>query len=92
MMKIAGMMVSVLVKLNPQLRGPCVVRKKTRKAPCAWVRRATHGMLEAAPLWHNELRQELESNEDPRLIGAIHALQTAKGVGCNARSCSMRTI
>jgi hypothetical protein len=32
MMKIAGVLVNVLAKLNPELLGPCVVCEKTRKA------------------------------------------------------------
>jgi hypothetical protein len=48
MMKITGVLVNMLVELNPMLYGPCVAYEKTRKVLYVQVLRAIYGMLEAA--------------------------------------------
>ncbi len=60
MMKITGVLVDMLVELNPQLYGPYVVFEKTRKVLYVQVLRAIYGMLEAALLWYKKFRNELE--------------------------------
>ncbi len=59
-MKITGVLVDMLVELNPQLYGPYVVYEKTRKVLYVRVLRAIYGMLEAALLWYKKFRNELE--------------------------------
>jgi hypothetical protein len=61
MMKIAGALVDMLVKLNPEPCGPCVVCEKTRKVPRVRALRAICGTLEAALLWHTKFQKELEA-------------------------------
>jgi hypothetical protein len=51
MMKITGVLVDMLVELNPELYGPYVVYEKNRKVRYVQVIRAIYGMLEAALLW-----------------------------------------
>jgi hypothetical protein len=62
MMKITGVLVDMLVELNPELYGPYVVYEKNGQNKVLYVQvmRAIYGMLEAAILWHNNLRGELE--------------------------------
>ena len=50
MMKITGVLVDMLVKLNPELYGPYVVYEKNRKVLYVQVIRAIYGMLEATLL------------------------------------------
>jgi hypothetical protein len=52
MMKITGVLVDMLVKLNFELYGPYVIREKNRKVIYVQVMRAIYGMLEAALLWY----------------------------------------
>jgi hypothetical protein len=59
MMKITGVLVGMLVELNPELYGPYVVYEK-RKVLYVQVMRAIYGMLEAAILWYKKFRGELE--------------------------------
>ena len=47
-MKITGVLVDMLVKLNPELYGPYVVYEKNRKVLFVQVIRAIYGMLGAA--------------------------------------------
>jgi hypothetical protein len=54
MMKITGVLVDMLVELNPELYGPYVVYEKNRKVLYVQVMRAIYGMLEAAPLWYKK--------------------------------------
>jgi hypothetical protein len=63
MMKITGVLVDMLVELNPELYGPYVVYKKNRKVLYVQVIRAIYGMLEAALLWYKKFRKELEAAE-----------------------------
>ena len=60
MMKITGVLVDMLVELNPELYGPYVVYEKNRKVLYVQVMRAIYGMLEAALLWYKKFRKELE--------------------------------
>jgi hypothetical protein len=61
MMKITGVLVNMLVELNPELYGPYVVYEKNRKVLYVQVIRAIYGMLEAALLWYKKFRKELEA-------------------------------
>jgi hypothetical protein len=62
MMKITGVLVDMLVELNPELYGPNVVYEKHRRNKVLYVQvmRAIYGMLEAAILWYKKFRGELE--------------------------------
>jgi hypothetical protein len=59
-MKITGVLVDMLVKLNPEVYGPYVVYEKNRKVLYVQVMRAIYGILEAAILWYKKFRGELE--------------------------------
>ena len=59
-MKITGVLVDMLVQLNPQLYGPCVVYEKNHKVSHIQVLRAIHGMLQLSLLWYKKLRKDLE--------------------------------
>ncbi len=54
MMKITGVLVNMLVKLNPMLYGPYVVYERTRKVLYVQVQRTIYGMLEAALIWYKK--------------------------------------
>ena len=60
MMKISGILVDMLVKLNPELYGPHVVFEKGKKVLYVQVLRAIYGMLQAALLWYKKFREDLE--------------------------------
>jgi hypothetical protein len=83
MMKITGVLVDLLVKLNPELYGPYVVYKRNRRNKVLYVQvmRAIYGMLEAAILWYKKFRGELEQKRfkfnpyDPCV-----AIRTEKGL------------
>jgi hypothetical protein len=60
MMKITGVLVEMLVELNPLLYGPYVVYEKRGKVLYVRVLRAIYGMLEAALLWYKKFQRELE--------------------------------
>ena len=55
MMKITGVLVDMLVELNPQLYGLYVVYEKRGKVLYVHVLRALYGMLKAALLWYKKL-------------------------------------
>ena len=59
-MKITGVLVDMLVQLSPEIYGPYVVFEKQRKVIYVQVLKAIYGMLQAALLWYNKFRQELE--------------------------------
>jgi len=59
-MKITGVLVEMLVQLNPASYGPHVVYEKGRKVLYVQVLRAIYGMLQAALLWYKKFRNELE--------------------------------
>jgi hypothetical protein len=60
MMKITGVLVVMLVEINPQLYGPHLVYEKGRKVLYVQVLRAIYGMLESALLWYRTLCSGLE--------------------------------
>jgi hypothetical protein len=62
MMEITGVLVDMLVELNPELYGPYVVYERNRRNKVLYVQvtRAIYGMLEAAILWYNNFRGELK--------------------------------
>jgi hypothetical protein len=60
MMKITGVLVDMLVGLNPELYGTYMVYEKNRKVLYVQVMRAIYSMLEAALLWYKKFRGELE--------------------------------
>jgi hypothetical protein len=60
MMKITGVLVDMLVEINPELCRPYVVYEKNRKVLYVQVMRAIYGMLEAALLWYKKFQGELE--------------------------------
>jgi hypothetical protein len=62
MMKITGLLVNMLGKLNPELYGPYVVYERDRRNKVLYVQvmRASYGMLEADILWYKKFRGELE--------------------------------
>jgi hypothetical protein len=60
MMKITGVLVDMLVDINPILYGPCTVYEKGRKVFYVQILRAIYGMLLARVLWYNKLQGELE--------------------------------
>ena len=53
-MKITGVLVEMLVQLNPASYGPHVVYEKGRKVLYVQVLRAIYGMLQAALLWYKK--------------------------------------
>ena len=60
-MKICGILVSMLIKLDPTLYGPYVVFEKGEKVIYVRVLKAIYGMLQAALLWYQKFRTDLES-------------------------------
>mgnify|MGYP002176679840 FL=1 len=62
LMKITGVLVDMLVEINPMLYGPCVVYENSRKVLYVQVLRAIYGMLIAGVLWYNKLRGGLEGH------------------------------
>jgi hypothetical protein len=60
MMKITGVLVDMLVEINPQQYGPHVVYEKRGRVLYVQVLRAIYGVLESALLWYKKLRSGLE--------------------------------
>jgi hypothetical protein len=60
MMKITGVLVDMLVQLCPEIYGPYVVFEKGMKVLYVQVLRAIYGMLQAALLWYNKFKKDLE--------------------------------
>jgi hypothetical protein len=60
-MKITGVLVDMLVQLDPELYGPYVVYEKGRKVLYVLVLKAIYGMLIASLLWYSKLKQDLET-------------------------------
>jgi hypothetical protein len=62
MMQITGVLVGMLVELNPELYGPYVVYERNRQNKVLYIQvmRAIYGMLEAAILWYKKFQGELE--------------------------------
>ena len=61
-MKITGVLVSMLVDIAPEIYGPCVVYENGTKTLYTEVLMALHGMLVAALLWHKRFRGNLEKD------------------------------
>jgi hypothetical protein len=59
-MKITGVLVNMLVNINPELYGPAVVLENQKKVLYVQVLKAIYGMLEAALLWYKTFRKDLE--------------------------------
>jgi hypothetical protein len=51
-MKITGVLVDILVNINPESYGPAVVLESQKKVIYVEVLKAIYGMLEAALLWY----------------------------------------
>jgi hypothetical protein len=62
-MKITGVLVDMLVDINPELYGPAVVLENCKKVIYVEVLKAIYGMLEAALLWYKTLKKDLKDNE-----------------------------
>jgi len=60
-MKITGVLVDMLVELNPQLLASFVTREKNRKVIYVVVLSALYGMLVATLLWYQKFRRDLEA-------------------------------
>jgi hypothetical protein len=60
MMKITGVLVDLLLDLNPSLYGSKIVLENGRKVIYVIVLRAIYGMLEAALLWYKKFKADLE--------------------------------
>lgn len=61
-MKIRGMLVDMLVQMDPGLYGPKVVMENGKKVLYTEVLQAIYGMLQSALLSYNKLRENLESD------------------------------
>ena len=61
MMKITGLLVDMLIRLNPMYRD-YVVMENGKRVIYVRVLRAIYGMLEASMLWYKKLRSDLEEN------------------------------
>ena len=61
-MKITGVVVDVLVEMDPAIYGPHVVYEKGKKVLYVVVLRAIYGMLIASLLWYQKFRKYLECN------------------------------
>ena len=59
-MKITGVLVDMIVQLNPNTYGEYVVYEKGRKVLYVQVLRAIYGMLVSSLLWYKKFRKELE--------------------------------
>jgi hypothetical protein len=59
-MKITGVLVDMLVNINPELYGPAVVLENQKKVLYVEVLKAIYGMPEAALLWYKTFRKDLE--------------------------------
>jgi hypothetical protein len=58
--KITGVLVDMLVDINPELYGPAVVLENRKRVLYVEVLKAIYGMLEAALLWYKTFRKDLE--------------------------------
>jgi hypothetical protein len=58
--KITGVLVDMLVDINPELYGPAVVLENCKKVLYVEVLKAIYSMLQAALLWYKTFRKDLE--------------------------------
>ena len=76
-MKITGVLVDLLIKLDPTRYKNFVVLEKGRKVLYVVALRAIYGMLIASLLWYKKFRKDLESidfvfnNYDPRVANRM---------------------
>jgi hypothetical protein len=61
-LKITGVLVDMLVEINPELYGPAVVLENRKTVLYVEVLKAIYSMLEAALLWYKTFRKDLEDN------------------------------
>ena len=61
MMKIIGVLLDMFVQLAPEVYGPCVVFENRKKTLYLEVLRAIYRLLQAALLWYNKFREDLEA-------------------------------
>jgi hypothetical protein len=61
-MKITGVLVNMLININPESYGPVVVLENRKKVLYVEVLKAIYSMLEAALLWYKTFRKDLEDN------------------------------
>ena len=59
-MKITGVLVNLLVKIQPEIYGPYVVYENNRKILYVRVLKALYGSLVASLLWYKQFRSDLE--------------------------------
>ena len=59
-MKITGVLVDLMVEMDPEIYGPYVVYENGSKMIYVQVLRALYGMLVAALLWYKKLKSDLE--------------------------------
>ena len=60
-MKITGVLVDILIQLDPQLYGPHVVYERERKVLYVQELQAIYGMLTASLLWYLKFKKDLEN-------------------------------
>jgi hypothetical protein len=60
LMKITGVLVDMLVDINPELYRPAMVLENQKKVLYVEVLKAIYGMLKAALLWYKTFRKDLE--------------------------------
>jgi hypothetical protein len=89
-MKITGVLVDMLVNINPESYGSAVVLENRKKVIYVEVLKAIYGMLEAALLWYKTFRKDLEDN---RLIFNPYnpCVANRKVQGSQRRLCCMWT-
>jgi hypothetical protein len=61
-MKITGVLVDMLVNINPELYGPAVVLENRKQVLYVEVLKAIYGTLEAALLCYKTFRKDLKDN------------------------------
>jgi hypothetical protein len=61
-MKITGVLVDMLVNINPESYRPAIVLENQKKVIYVEVLKAIYGMLEAALLWYKTFRKDLKDN------------------------------
>jgi hypothetical protein len=81
-MKITGVLVDILVDINPELYGPAVVLENSKKVLYVEVLRAIYVMLEAALLWYKTFRKDLETL-DLFSTHTTHAWRIRRFKDCN---------
>jgi hypothetical protein len=59
-MKITGVLVNMIVDINPELYGPAVVLENLKKVLYVEILKTIFGMLEAALLWYRTFRKDLK--------------------------------